>query len=263
MPFLRYVAVGDSQTEGLNDGDELTGYRGWADRLAELLALQQPDFRYANLAVRGRLAAQIRAEQTDPALALEPDLITVMAGMNDLVRPGCDAVAIAAEVEAMLAAFAGSGARVVTFTFPDVARIAPLARYALPKVLHFNARIRAAADRYDALLVDTFPHPVTTDPRLWSPDRIHASSLGHARIAAAVAHTLAIAGTDESWTSPLPSLPPPPPWRRARTELTWATTFVGPWIVRRLRGRSSGDGRTPKRPTLQPITLPTSSGWGG
>lgn len=253
MGYLRYVAVGDSQTEGLNDGDEKAGYRGWADRLAELLAAQEPQFRYANLAVRGRLARQVHAEQTGVALAMEPDLVTVMAGMNDLVRPGFDAPAVAADLEAMLAAFAGSGARVVTFTFPDVARIAPLVRHLRPRVLDFNERIRAAAHRHGVLLVDTFPHPVSTDPRLWSSDRIHAAPLGHARIAAAVAEALAVPGGDGSWTDPLPPLPPTPPWRRARTELAWAAAFLGPWLVRRLRGRSSGDGRTAKRPHLQSV----------
>ncbi|HEX2314175.1 MAG TPA: SGNH/GDSL hydrolase family protein [Thermomonospora sp.] len=254
MPYRRYVAVGDSQTEGLNDGDETAGYRGWADRLAELLAAQEPGFRYANLAVRGRRAAQIRAEQTAAALALEPDLVTVMAGMNDLVRPGFDVSAVSAELDAMLAEFTASGARVVTFTFPDVARIAPLVRHLRPRLLEFNERIRAMARHHDALLVDTFHHPVTTDPRLWSTDRIHATPLGHARIAAAVAHALEVPGADGSWADPLPALPPLAPWQRARVELTWAATFLGPWVLRRLRGRSSGDGRTAKRPDLLPVT---------
>ena len=253
MKYLRYVAVGDSQTEGLNDGDEKTGYRGWADGLAELLAVHEPQFRYANLAVRGRLAAQIRAEQTTAALALEPDLVTVMVGMNDLVRPGFDAPAVAAELDAMLTAFTACGARVVTFTFPDVAQITPLARHLRPRVLDFNERIRTAAHRHGALLVDTFSYPVITDPRLWSADRIHATPLGHARIAAAVAHALGVPGSNSSWADPLPPLPPVPPWHRVRTELTWVTTFLGPWLIRRLRGRSSGDGRTAKRPQLQPV----------
>ncbi|GAA0227254.1 SGNH/GDSL hydrolase family protein [Actinomadura nitritigenes] len=256
MGYLRYVAVGDSQTEGLNDGDELTGYRGWADRLAELLAAQDAGVRYANLAVRGRLAAGVRAEQTEAALALRPDLVTVMAGMNDLVRPGFDARAVAAELEAMLAAFTGAGARVVTFTFPDVAKIAPLVRHLRPRVVDLNERIRTAAGRHGALVVDTFPHPVTTDPRLWSPDRIHASPLGHARIAAAAAHALGLPGGDTSWSAALPPLPPVPPLRRAGTEAAWAGRFLGPWVVRRLRGRSSGDGRTAKRPRLEPVVLP-------
>ncbi|MEV0699608.1 SGNH/GDSL hydrolase family protein [Saccharopolyspora sp. NPDC050389] len=253
MRYLRYVAIGDSQTEGLNDGDAAAGYRGWADRLAETIAADEPEFRYANLAVRGRQAAQIRAEQVAPALALQPDLITVMAGMNDLVRPGCDAAAVAAELDAMLAAFTATGATVVTFTFPDIARIAPLVRHLRPRVLDFNDRIRAMARRQGALLVDTFPHPVTTDPRLWSTDRIHATPLGHARIAAAAAHALAIPGSDATWSDPLPPLPTPPRWHRARTELAWAGTFLGPWLLRRLRGRSSGDGRTAKRPQLEPV----------
>jgi hypothetical protein len=120
-------------------------------------------------------------------------------------------------------------------------------------VLDFNERIRTAAHRHGALLVDTFPYPVTTDPRLWSADRVHATPLGHARIAAAVADALAVPGSDGSWADPLPPLPPIPPWHRARTELTWAAAFLGPWLGRRLRGRSSGDGRTAKRPQLQPV----------
>lgn len=121
MTFRRYVALGDSQTEGLGDGDETGGYRGWADRLAEHLARAEPDLLYANLAVRGKLAGQIRAGQLEAALALKPDLATVMAGMNDLVRPGFDPAAAANELEAMFAALSGAGAQVLTFTFPDLA----------------------------------------------------------------------------------------------------------------------------------------------
>jgi len=253
MRYLRYVAIGDSQTEGLNDGDEVTGYRGWADRLAERLAEGEPGFRYANLAVRGRRAAQIRAEQLPVALSLEPDLVTVMAGMNDLVRPGFDAPAVTAELEAMLAACAATGARVVTFTFPDIGRIAPLVRHLRPRVLDFNERVRQAARRHDAVLVDGFSHPVISDSRLWSLDRIHAAPLGHERIAAAVAHALEVPGSDESWTEPLPSPAPLPSWHRARVELSWAAAFLGPWLLRRVRGRSSGDGRAAKRPRLLPM----------
>ncbi|MEU8125200.1 SGNH/GDSL hydrolase family protein [Spirillospora sp. NPDC049024] len=248
--YQRYVAVGDSQTEGLNDGSEATGYRGWADRLAWMLAAHNPDLRYANLAVRGRLAAQIQSEQTRPALDLKPDLVTVMAGMNDLIRPGADVGRVAAALTEMIETFTDSGATVVAFTFPDVAKIVPLARLARGRVLDFNDRIRHAARRQDAVLVDTFCHPVCTDPRLWSPDRIHATPLGHARIAAATAHALDLPGTDASWATPLPPLPTPPPWQRAATEARWIATFVGPWILRRLQGRSSGDGRTAKRPHL-------------
>ncbi|WP_395105921.1 SGNH/GDSL hydrolase family protein [Actinomadura sp. SCN-SB] len=253
MGYLKYVAVGDSQTEGLNDGDERTGYRGWADRLAEMLAAEEPGFRYANLAVRGKLARQILDEQVGPALALEPDLVTVTAGMNDLMRPGFDAAAVAGDLDAILAAFTGAGACVVTFTYPDIARIVPLARRARPRVLDFNARIRESVRRHGAVLVDTFHHQVTTDLRMFSPDRYHLAPLGHARLAAAVAEALGLPGSDQTWTEPLPPVPLPSPWRRAGAELVWAASFAGPWAARRLRGRSSGDGRTAKRPELRPM----------
>lgn len=253
MSYRRYVAVGDSQTEGLNDGDETSGYRGWADRLAEHLAVAEPGLLYANLAVRGHRTGQIRAEQMEAALALEPDLVTVMAGMNDLVRPGFEAETVMGGLEAMYAAFTASGARVVTFTFPDITRIAPLVRHLRPRVIDFNERIREAAARHGAIVVDPTLHEVSVDRRLWSTDRIHATPLGHARIAAAAAHALGLPGSDGSWGDPLPALAPALWWQRAADELAWAGRFLGPWVVRRLQGRSSGDGRAAKRPQLLPV----------
>ncbi|GAA1906883.1 SGNH/GDSL hydrolase family protein [Streptomyces durmitorensis] len=254
--YARYVAIGDSQTEGVGDGDETRGYRGWADRLAEILAGGNPEFGYANLAVRGRLTAGIKAEQLGPALALRPDLVTVMAGMNDLVRPGFDAAQVARDIEDMFTELTAAGARVATVTFPDLGRISPLARRALPRVLDLNARIRAAADRHGVVVLDTFPHRVTTDPRLWSVDRLHASPLGHARIAAGMADALGVPG-HEDWVRPL--LPPPPAvsvLRTAVAEAAWFAGFMGPWLWRRVRGRSSGDGREAKRPDLGPVASP-------
>ncbi|MGW4891977.1 SGNH/GDSL hydrolase family protein, partial [Kitasatospora sp. NPDC004240] len=210
--YLRYVALGDSQTEGVGDGDDATGLRGWADRLAERIAVTSPGLGYANLAVRGRLAGQVRAGQLAPALALRPDLATVVAGFNDLLRPGFDADEVAGHLEAMFAALTAQGARVATVTFPDAARITPLARPIGPRVVALNDRLRAAADRHGVLVAETARHPVVTDPRLWSADRLHAGPLGHDRIAAAVAEALGLPGSDDSWSRPLP-----PPERPAPT----------------------------------------------
>ncbi|GAA5005746.1 SGNH/GDSL hydrolase family protein [Streptomyces siamensis] len=255
--YLRYVALGDSQTEGLGDGDDVRGLRGWADRLAEQLARSSPDLVYANLAVRGRLAGQVRAEQLEPALALRPDLVTVVAGVNDVLRPRFDADEVVAHLDAMFAALTAQGARVATLTFPDVARMTPLARPIGHRVLALNDGIRVAARRHGVVVAETSHHPVVTDPRLWSADRLHAAPLGHARIAAAVAQALDLPGSDDSWTRPLPAdLSAPSGLRAVRAELRWAGSFLGPWIARRVRGRSSGDGRTAKRPVLLPVTVP-------
>ncbi|MFC9294190.1 SGNH/GDSL hydrolase family protein [Streptomyces sp. NPDC057011] len=253
--YLRYVALGDSQTEGMGDGDDLVGLRGFADRLAEHLAAANPGLLYANLAVRGRVSAQVLDEQLEPALALRPDLATVVAGVNDLLRPRFDAAETAGRLEEMFAALTAAGSHVVTVTFPDVGEIAPLARPLSARVSDLNDHIRAAADRHGVTVAETGRPAVSTDPRLWSPDRLHASPLGHERIAAALAHALGLPGSSDAWTRPLPPLPPAPSGvRAAGAELRWAAAFLGPWLGRRLRGRSSGDGRTAKRPQLLPVT---------
>jgi lysophospholipase L1-like esterase len=253
--FQRYVALGDSQTEGLNDGDETRGYRGWADRLAERLAELNPELRYANLAVRGRLTAQVREQQLAPALAMKPDLATLVVGMNDLMRPRFDARSVAADVEAMFAALVAGGACVATATFPDIAKISPAARRLAPRVIELNARVEAAAVSQGVVLFKTFAFPVTTDPRLWSADRIHASPEGHARIARGMAEALCLPGADGTWATPLPAMAHAGFAARASAELRWLRAFALPWMARRVHGRSSGDGCVPKRPTLQRVLL--------
>jgi lysophospholipase L1-like esterase len=248
--YHRYVAIGDSQTEGIGDGDEATGYRGFADRLATRLAELNPELRYANLAVRGKLAGEVHAEQLAPALALRPDVVTVVAGINDILRPRFDIAAVAGHIEAMFASLTRAGATVGTVTYPNVAKIAPLARPLLPRVLALNAHIREAAARHDVRVVEAFEVAVTTDVRIWSADRLHASPAGHQRIADSMAHALALPGADDSWTHPLPAVPRPPRLTAIRTELRWLSGFLGPWLGRRLRGVSSGTDRTAKRPEL-------------
>lgn len=257
--YLRYVALGDSQTEGLGDGDDIAGLRGFADRFAERLAAVNPGLRYANLAVRGRVAGQVRAEQLGAALALRPDLATVLAGVNDLLRPRFNAAEVAAHLEEMFAALTAAGAHVVTATFPDIGKIAPLARPARSRVFDLNTRIRAAAGRHGVAVAETARHAVTTDPRMWSADRLHASPLGHERIAAALAHAIHLPGSDDAWTLPLPPLAALTGRQAIAAELRWSAGFLGPWLGRRLRGQSSGDGRTAKRPLLLPLSTTPAS----
>ncbi|MCW2775627.1 MAG: putative lipase, partial [Nocardioides sp.] len=121
MSFHRYVALGDSFTEGVGDPDPArpNGLRGWADRVAEVLAAETADFGYANLAIRGRKLPAILDEQLEPALALEPDLVTIYAGANDILRPKVDIDAIVGRYDEALGRLAGSGARLLVFTAFD------------------------------------------------------------------------------------------------------------------------------------------------
>jgi lysophospholipase L1-like esterase len=256
--FERYVALGDSSTEGLDDPDGRGGYRGWANRLAERIAASQSaqgGLLYANLAIRGRTTRQIRDQQLAPALAMRPDLATLFCGTNDVVGRGFDAERVAADVDAMQRALRAADATVLTFTLPDLAPVMPLARRLSPRLRNLNARLRAVAEANGALLVDFEAHPVAGDPRLWSDDRLHANADGHARIAAALAHALGLPGSDETWQQPLPPLLPVPRLARAGREISWHARHLVPWLWRHARGRSSGDGRRPKRPELRPVEV--------
>lgn len=259
--FSRYVAIGDSTSEGLEDPyPDGRGYRGWADRLAERLAAVNPDLLYANLAIRGRLAGQVLDQQLGPALAMKPDLVTMMAGLNDMLRRHCDLAGVIADVEEMITRLADSGSTVLTFTMPDPTPVMPIARLVRPRLEIYNDSLRRIAAEQGVVLVDFDRTPMTSDRQIWAVDRLHANSEGHARIAGALAEALEVPGSDDAWMKPLPPEDSRSRPRVAWDEIVWARRYLIPRIYRHLRGRSSGDGITPKRPDLQPFTMGGSSG---
>jgi lysophospholipase L1-like esterase len=251
--WKRYVAIGDSTTEGLDDPDGHGGYRGWADRFAEHVDAAHPGLEYANLAIRGRNTPQIHDEQLPAALALRPDLATVVSGVNDILRRRFDLPAVVDRIGAMQAALIGQGATVLTFTMPDPGPIMPLARPFRGRFLAFNDALRQVSARTGAILLDLGAHPVASDPRLWSLDRLHANSAGHERIGRALAWAAGLPGFDDSWARPLPGQAAGTRRYRARAEAAWLHGHLLPWVGRHLRGRSSGDGITAKRPVPGPV----------
>jgi lysophospholipase L1-like esterase len=248
----RYVAIGDSTTEGLEDpSPDGSGHLGFADRLAIRLAREHPDLQYANLAVRGRKLRQIRDEQLEPALALAPDLVTVVGGLNDILRPRMDLQVVIEDFGAMVAEFREIGATVLGMTFPDPSRIMPAARLVRARVIAFNEAMRAIAAQHQMLLVDLEELGVV-DRRLWSADRLHANTAGHRRIAAAMTQALGLEPDEDPW-APLPAADPARRVQALWGETRWVARHMTPWVLRRFRGRSSGDGRTAKRPQLTPV----------
>jgi hypothetical protein len=153
----------------------------------------------------------------------------------------------------MLAAFRDTGATVLTITMPDLSAVVPLARLMRDRLLALNDLVREACARTGAHCVDLATVPVTSDMRLWHPDRLHANSEGHRRIAAALAASLGLPGSDASWAAPLPAAPRASIVRRAYDEWRWTRDHLLPWAWRHTRGISSGDGRTAKRPTLETV----------
>ena len=249
--FERYVAIGDSSTEGLDDPDGKGGYLGWANRLAgHVSAAQQSPLHYANLAVRGRSTRRIREEQLERAMELRPDLVTLFSGTNDVVKWQFDADAVALDVEHMQRRLIERGATVLGFTLPDLSSVMPIARPIASRVRALNAALRRASASSGAILVDFARHSVGSDPRLWAPDRLHANAAGHERIAAALAWALALPGTDDSWSKPLPQAQPRSLRAALASEIRWQRDYFLPWVWRHLQGRSSGDGRGAKLPGL-------------
>ena len=245
--WSRYVALGDSFTEGLMDVTGPDGrHVGWADRVAATLALSSPGFQYANLAVRGKLMSQVVAEQVPAAIDLKPDLVTLAAGVNDALRRNYDMHASATDLENAVRALRGTGADVVLVAFGDPSRRSSVMGSVSRRIAASNAATRAIAEHYDCRVVDFWGCAVFDDDRYWDEDRLHLSPAGHELAARAALATLGL--RDGAWRTPLPAPPPAAPLRRARGHAAWVGRHFGPWLGRRLRGQSSGDGIVAKRP---------------
>ncbi|MFC9326037.1 SGNH/GDSL hydrolase family protein [Kitasatospora sp. NPDC057015] len=245
--YTSYVAVGDSFTEGMCDDLLPNGrYRGWADRVAARLAAEQPAgaaIRYANLAVRGKLIGQIHDEQIGEAAALRGDLVTLAGGLNDVLRPGCDVDRVEELLGRSATALLDSGATVVLFTSTDpTRRLAGSARL-LPAIMRMKAFVEGVAAHPRVAVVDLFSAPCFDDRRLWAEDRLHLSPEGHRRVAEAVLEALGRPAAFD-WRAPLPAAAPRGRVEKLRSDVRWLGAHLGPWIGRRLTGRSSGDGRT-------------------
>lgn len=251
-PWRRFIAIGDSFTEGIGDPDPRVpgGHRGWADRVADVLGQQADDFAYANLAVRGKLIAQIVADQIEPAVALHPDLVTLCAGGNDVIRPGTDPDAIAVQLEDAVSRLSSTGAAIVLFTGIDTG-FTPVFRAFRGKVAIYNENVRGIADRHDCIVADQWALKTVQDMRFFDDDRLHFNALGHHEVARMVLRALNVPNDLHAMQpDPLPVRT----WREARaTDLNWAREHLVPWVLRRLRHQSSGDHVVAKRPEPSPI----------
>jgi lysophospholipase L1-like esterase len=259
-----FVALGDSFTEGLDDPRPEGGFLGWADRVAAVLAERTPGFRYANLAIRGKLLGQVVAEQVPRAAEMAPDLVSLAAGGNDILR-GTDVDLLASQFEGAVATLQAAGCRVLIFTGFDP-RVFPVIRLLRGRTAAYNMHLHAIADDYGCELVDLWSMRVLHDPRAWSPDRLHFSAESHRRVALRACEVLGLPVT-EDWRAPLPAAPGAvrlgngavrlrigAAWLSARfADARWARQYAMPWLSRRLRGTSSGDGVPPKRPELLPV----------
>jgi len=257
MIYNRFVVCGDSYSEGMTDEMVDGHYRGWADRVADGLAKKSATFTYANLAVRGKLLPQVIEDQLEIALSFVtgPDsLISFHAGANDALRPGFDQVLAKQRYQSAVRTLAASGATIMLFTvLEDTGNSGRGSKLWQERFAAFNNGVREVAAEVGAILLDANQERFFSDRRFLAFDRLHLNSLGHSRSADAILEKLGYE-FDPGWRTPLPPVQPTPWVKKRALGAKWFFTFVLPWIIRRIRGRSSGDGRVCKYPT--PISWP-------
>ena len=254
MPKLnQFIALGDSLTEGLSDKYPDGSYRGWADRVADEMSKQDLDFRYANLAVRGKLIEQVVADQLQVALPWMQQaqtLVTFHAGANNVLRPKFEPEQVFETYRNAVSQISGTGAKLLLFTVREVSDPQTKTQhYWNQRFGPFNANVKQVAEQFGATVMDANSQEVFGDPRMLAADRLHLSSEGHRRVAAAVLRAIELPH-DADWQDPMPPYRQTPAPLRAIGFVAWGIGFLVPWAARRVTGKSSGDGRVAKHTEL-------------
>ena len=232
-------------------------YRGWGDRVADEMAKHVDNFTYANLAIRGKLVGQVVDDQVPEALKFvtgKETLVTFHAGANDALRPGYDAAATIAKYQATVRKIAASGATLLLFTvLEDTGNKGKGSEVWKKRFSEYNQAIREVGREVGAIISDANDLDFFKDNRFLAFDRLHLNQEGHWRVAQGVLEVIGYP-FDAAWRIPLPPAKPEPWIKRRVFGVLWFFVFVLPWILRRIQGKSSGDGRTAKYP--QPISWP-------
>ncbi|MGO1507930.1 MAG: SGNH/GDSL hydrolase family protein [Microbacteriaceae bacterium] len=239
---MRFVAIGDSFTEGV--GDELPDgrVRGWADIAAQGWAdAAGHPIQYANFAIRGKLAWPIVEEQLEPALALGPTHLSFNGGGNDMLRPRTDVEHIADTFSRVLRRCDEQGVTLILLSGANPAGQLPLGSLIQRRGDELSAAVmRRVAKRSDVIRALNWPDRELSTGAYWSDDRLHMNANGHHRVAARALHALGYEPPVEWWSPATGAVGP--------SGLAYYRQHVGPWVRRRITRTSSGDGRAAKHP---------------
>ena len=254
--YTRFIALGDSFTEGMQDEKVNDQYRGWADRVAQALASQTPGFTYLNLAVRGKLVGQVIDDQIPVALKWiegPRTLVSFHAGANDLLRPSYDPNVVLPRYREAIKVLAATGCQLMVFTAIErVAKSGKMQEIWEERFSAFNKNVREMAAQYNCIVLEATNDPDIGSRRFLNKDRLHLNPAGHHRVAQGVLQKIG-GPHDPNWREDLPPLPRRSLFAKVYDDVRWFVTFLIPWMSRRIRGVSSGDGRSPKH--VEPIKL--------
>ena len=253
-PYRSYVAIGDSLSEGLGDFTFTLdrNHNGWTDRLAGIMAKEAEEagyeFHYANLAIRGCKLEKIMNHQLREALRLQPDLVTVMAGSNDLLGKEDSLPRIEATLRLGILELLAAGCDVVVAN-----TINPLHLRVFKPLRHRAERFSQMIDRvardFEIPVLDVYGIKDFESLLFWADDMVHFSGHGHIAVANRAAKILNLRYR-------YPELDPielDPISRGMSETFRWIIRDVIPFFSRKLRGVTSGDGLEPKHTKLAPF----------
>lgn len=253
--FRSYVAIGDSLSEGLGDfGFEFRReHCGWTDRLAALLSFEARtrgfDFQYANLALRGSKLRRIMSDQLVAALRLQPDLVTIMAGSNDMFTSDSKLPELEKIFREGLQLLIAAGCEVVVANTINPIHLRVFSRMA-PRAERLSRMLERVAAEFGIRVIDVHGIESFSELYYWAEDMVHFSGHGHIKVANRAAEVLNL--THRMPEARLEDMTAPS--RTFFATLEWVRVYVIPFISRRIRKVSSGDGMQPKHLRLQPYS---------
>ncbi|WP_263704723.1 SGNH/GDSL hydrolase family protein [Bacillus thuringiensis] len=194
--WKRFVAIGDSFTEGIGDEVEGIALKSWVDHFVQLC---EKDIECANFAKRGLVTEEIRLQQLEKALTFNPDLVSLIAGANDVLKGRWNHDAYKNDMEFMIDTLSKAGADIIIANLPDFTVRLPFASEKKQEIkeqlLEANEVIHSLSREYKLHHVDFWNHHVVNDNTLWSKDLIHPNSKGYVKVAELIFSSLPVQKT--------------------------------------------------------------------
>ncbi|MFB5249265.1 SGNH/GDSL hydrolase family protein [Bacillus mycoides] len=191
--WKRFVAIGDSFTEGIGDEVEGIALKSWVDHFVQLCV---DDLKYANFAKRGLVTKEIRSQQLEKALTFNPDLVSLIAGANDVLKGRWNHHTYKNDMEFMIDTLSKTDADIIIANLPDFTVRLPFSsekkQVLKEQLLEANEVILSLSREYELHHVDFWNHHLVNDNTLWSTDLIHPNSKGYVKVAELIFSSLPV-----------------------------------------------------------------------
>jgi lysophospholipase L1-like esterase len=232
--YLRFAALGDSTTHGVGDPVD-GGWRGWARLLADAIATSH-DLSFCNLAVSGATTLTVRYGQLHEAVAHQPDIASLIVGVNDTMRGNWDPRRVRRDLLHCADVLTDQGAILLTARFHDHGEVwglpGVLRRPLFDRIQAVNEATDEVHERFGSLRIDLADRPEIQTREFWSIDRMHPSELGHRALARGYGDLLRARGIDFELPSAEKDGNYAPNWR---SDVHWMVTEGAPWMGRRAK----------------------------